>query len=389
MPKKIQLSIPKPCHEDWNAMTTVEKGKFCGSCQKQVVDFSNMNDRQVAEFFKKPSTGSVCGRFMTDQLDREIEIPRKRIPWLKYFFTIALPAFIVSLKASGSKTQGQPQVRKINADTTRKSIYDDVKMMGMVSRPQSIKPFMGDTVVVPENKPVVEDTIPVCTKPVMGKPSFIETIKGEISQVNTENQNVLWGKVIDEMGAPVAGASIIIKGTRIGVASNNNGEFRIKVNKGDTLLVYGVATDRTEVLVRDWSFMTIEVKHFVLFGLVVNKKASKYKKNRIKDIEKNIKEATLPTIRVTAALPASFKIFPNPVPSGSNITIEWKQTEEGYYSLQLINITGQAVHQKEIWIDGEARLLNFDLPAVAAGSYFLCITNKKTSKMLTEKIIVQ
>ena len=95
MSKKLQLSIPTPCHEDWDDMTPVQqarpddpfgRGKFCGSCQKQVVDFSNMSDRQVAEFFKKPSTGSVCGRFMTDQLDRSIEIPKKRIPWLKYFF---------------------------------------------------------------------------------------------------------------------------------------------------------------------------------------------------------------------------------------------------------------------------------------------------------------
>jgi len=51
MLKNIQLSIPKPCHENWDAMSPVEKGRFCGSCQKQVVDFSNMNDWQIAEFF--------------------------------------------------------------------------------------------------------------------------------------------------------------------------------------------------------------------------------------------------------------------------------------------------------------------------------------------------
>jgi len=83
MRKKLQLSIPTPCHEKWDNMTPVQQGKFCGSCQKSVVDFSNMSDRQVAEFFKKPSAGSVCGRFMQDQLDRSIEIPKKRIPWVK------------------------------------------------------------------------------------------------------------------------------------------------------------------------------------------------------------------------------------------------------------------------------------------------------------------
>lgn len=137
MSKKIQLTIPKPCHEDWDKMNPVEKGKFCGSCQKQVVDFSTMSDRQVAEFFKKPSTGSVCGRFMTDQLEREIEIPKKRIPWLKYFFQIALPAFFVS-KASAqthkigkvATTKGTPAVCVKPAEDTLSPI---IPMMGAVA----------------------------------------------------------------------------------------------------------------------------------------------------------------------------------------------------------------------------------------------------------------
>ena len=78
MNKKLHLSIAQPCHENWDGMTQTEKGKFCGSCQKQVVDFSKMGDNQIAEFFKKPTTGSVCGRFMSDQLEHAYEIPKKK-----------------------------------------------------------------------------------------------------------------------------------------------------------------------------------------------------------------------------------------------------------------------------------------------------------------------
>lgn len=132
MSKKLQLSIPKPCHENWDAMTQVEKGRFCGSCQKQVVDFSVMSDRQVAEFFKKPSTGSVCGRFMTDQLERDIEIPKKRIPWLKYFFQFTIPAFLLSLKSSGQKTMGKPSIEVAARDTTKPVCRP---MMGAIAIP--------------------------------------------------------------------------------------------------------------------------------------------------------------------------------------------------------------------------------------------------------------
>lgn len=144
MSKKIQLQVAEPCHENWDAMTPVEQGKFCGSCQKQVVDFTGMSDRQLAEFFKKPSTGSVCGRFMSDQLERDIEIPKKRLPWIKYFFTIALPAFFLS-KASAQK-MGKPMLRPAK-DTVVKPMETEFITLGMVS-PDRIVPQENEKVPV-------------------------------------------------------------------------------------------------------------------------------------------------------------------------------------------------------------------------------------------------
>src|SRR5258705_969459 len=144
MSKQLQLSIPTPCHENWDNMTPSEKGKFCDSCQKQVVDFSKMSDRQVAEFFKKPSTGSVCGRFMSDQLDRTYEIPKKRIPWLRYFFSMALPALFLSRASAQQPRMGKefPSAR----DTTKVQITDEFRTMGIVA--PCIKGFEGDTLKV-------------------------------------------------------------------------------------------------------------------------------------------------------------------------------------------------------------------------------------------------
>ena len=57
--------------------------------------------------------------------------------------------------------------------------------------------------------------------------------------------------------------------------------------------------------------------------------------------------------------------------------------------MQLLNQSGQAAHRQEIWIDAEARVLSIDVPFVSAGSYFLVLTNKKTGKKFSEKIIIQ
>ena len=71
---KYTITIPKPCHEKWDLMTPTEKGKFCGSCQKEVMDFTNISNFQLASILDKG--GNVCGRFRENQLNKQISSPR-------------------------------------------------------------------------------------------------------------------------------------------------------------------------------------------------------------------------------------------------------------------------------------------------------------------------
>lgn len=68
--KVVQYSIAEPCHESWSAMTPTEQGRFCQSCAKPVVDFTRMSDAQVLQFMST-TTGSVCGRMTSYQLNRD------------------------------------------------------------------------------------------------------------------------------------------------------------------------------------------------------------------------------------------------------------------------------------------------------------------------------
>ncbi|MFZ1264064.1 MAG: carboxypeptidase-like regulatory domain-containing protein [Chitinophagaceae bacterium] len=395
MSKKLQLTIPTPCHENWDGMTPVEKGKFCGSCQKQVVDFSNVSDRDIAQFFKKPTTGSVCGRFMTDQLDRDIQIPKKRIPWVKYFFQFALPAFLLSIKLSAQTIKGKVKAETVSTDTTRRPDYNDYKTMGMVSRPENFKPFMGDTIVKKITPPVesikgdvmiTTDTVlipvkePVCSLEIMGKVSMpYSVIKEDSSSIN--------GKVIDENGYPVPGAFIMIKDTKTGVTTHTDGGFSIKKGNSPVILV----ASSVGYVTKEWpvdrnSFadpVVIQLKsseRFLVGELVIC---------RVAPVKKESKQTPLMPLITNDNNAASFKVFPNPVLAGSSLNIEWKQLEEGYYSIQLLNQKGQTVYQTEIRKDAKAGTLNMDIPYGAAGSYFLVLTNKKSGKKFSEKIIIQ
>lgn len=72
MTKAIYIRIPKPCQENWHAMTPMEQGRFCGSCEKIVIDFTKMSDKELLNYFTKAAGQPVCGHFSNDQLNRKI-----------------------------------------------------------------------------------------------------------------------------------------------------------------------------------------------------------------------------------------------------------------------------------------------------------------------------
>lgn len=67
--KPFKLTIAEPCHEKWNEMNPQEKGRFCGVCDKTVVDFTNKNPVEISNVLQN-STGKVCGRFNTTDLNK-------------------------------------------------------------------------------------------------------------------------------------------------------------------------------------------------------------------------------------------------------------------------------------------------------------------------------
>jgi hypothetical protein len=67
MKRNFTLAIPTPCHEKWDQFTPTQKGRFCGSCQKEVIDFTTWSEEQIKEYFATRPT-STCGRFAPNQL---------------------------------------------------------------------------------------------------------------------------------------------------------------------------------------------------------------------------------------------------------------------------------------------------------------------------------
>lgn len=342
MAKKVQLSIDDPCHEDWDKMTSTEQGRFCASCQKQVVDFSGMSDRQVLAFFRKPSTGSVCGRFYNDQLNRDMEIPRKRIPWLKYFFRFALPAFLASAKATAQ----------------RNAIVK------------------GSDVVI----------TPVETRIKLGEVS----VPQEVTSIS--------GKVTNKNNAPVPYANVVIKGTKKTVVADSSGIFRFSNIKEDnfTLQVSCAGFQPTEIAVTKLTDLSkelvIQLGPVILDEVVVTAYSTIRKgmvfMGAVSRVTTTTEKVTSP-IEAPAEKPSMIKVYPNPVAAGTSINISCEKLEEGYYAFRLINQSGQQVQNKQVWVDADATIMNMEVPSVSPGVYILTLINNETKKRFSTKVSIR
>lgn len=67
------------------------------------------------------------------------------------------------------------------------------------------------------------------------------------------------GTVTNETGAPVIGASVQVKGTRIGTTTNSNGVFTITAAKGATLVISNIGFADKEILVGDDEQLSIQL----------------------------------------------------------------------------------------------------------------------------------
>ena len=72
-------------------------------------------------------------------------------------------------------------------------------------------------------------------------------------------EKTIKGKVMSEAGVPVAGASVVVKGSKTGTSTNNRGEFSIVAAKGATLVISNVGFANAEMVVGDAAQMDVQL----------------------------------------------------------------------------------------------------------------------------------
>ncbi|MEP6748107.1 MAG: carboxypeptidase-like regulatory domain-containing protein [Bacteroidota bacterium] len=355
MKQKIQLHIPEPCHENWNDMTGTEQGRFCMSCQKQVIDFSTMTDKEILHYISTASS-NTCGRVGIDQINRDLVIPaiQKRI-WWKYWMGVAASLVMLSSKA--------------DAQTSK-------------------------------NKPVI-----TC------QPLPIRM--GTVAYVQKENKGriELHGRVIDDNGNPVAYASVSLNGTRAGAAADSAGFFKLLINPNmaglkimassvgyktknveiDSIANKEWATNENDARVLQLGDIILEsslMDDIIISGLPsqlicvtaggieVRRRYTRYEK--VKNIVKQVVNLN------------EIKIYPNPVSVNSQFKINFNIKEYGEYAVQFIDISGKIIYGRQLNIPSKNHTESFSANMfLTNGVYIVNVTGRQNGKNYATKLLVQ
>lgn len=187
-------------------MTPTNKGAFCKSCSKEVIDFTNMNDEEVKHYLLNRTSEKLCGRFKQQQLERiRVYLPQNIFTnhmagWQK-FMAILLLAFgttligcdvILNQTAMGKASMIDTVSIKLTGDTTYTT-------KGMVLPP------------VEEAK--IDTT--TCSNEIMGKLIEPPIMQGTVAIINAdsviENTFINGEMMIDTVAKPTADTLIIKK----------------------------------------------------------------------------------------------------------------------------------------------------------------------------------
>lgn len=237
--EKINIQIDKPCSENFNTFIKTDKGGFCNSCKKNVVDFTKMNDQEILKYFSIEKN-KTCGMFLESQL--------KNYPNANY---------------SISKQKPNPFFSGIFGI----SLLSLLSFTNSYSQEKTIK-----------NEIVKEENI-VSNK--------------DYEKSDFDNKITVTGIISNEIG-PIIGANVYLKNYNISTQTDVNGKFTFpkQLKIGDVLIVSYIGYKNKEIIVSrenqsDSISYIIKLDNFerIMLGEVSTNKVYKSKRTLIQKIK--------------------------------------------------------------------------------------------------------
>lgn len=324
--QNLKLSIPTPCDKKWSEMTPVKGGNFCHQCTTRVVDFTHMTDAEIARFFQE-NDGPICGRLWQTQLNRPIVGPHKSHTLKHWKIAAAVSAGLaVSTNNFAQNTPPTESTQiEVNAEKRR--------------------------------------------------------AKSNEKEVSKDSTQLITGKIIEELGEPLIGASVYLKGTKNGTVTNIDGNFEFAIPshlKEVTLVISYTGFDTKEIsnITPNESLGLILMQEgIVLIGEIVISPKWKGLPLRIKNSIGNLFSKS----KETNVYAEYFN---------KTLSVSFDASRRGTHTLNLYNIAGDLIYTKTFELSkGIQHLETEDLPTdLVAGKYVLQIS-RRNKVLLTKQMI--
>lgn len=164
----MNISIPAPCHENWEHMQPEEKGRFCNACCKTVIDFTDMSPAAISAYLKAHHSQRICGRFKASQLtpQKTALLSLTRSVWQSALgYTRKLAAVFLLLFAFSQHSQAQTAKKTAGKDTVavaRESVVGKIAIC-----PPKPEPAKKKASYKTERLPVLKSDSPITEKQII------------------------------------------------------------------------------------------------------------------------------------------------------------------------------------------------------------------------------
>ena len=119
------VTIPNPCHENWELMTPQERGRHCKVCNKVIIDFTTMTNEEIILYLQSAKE-SVCGRI--EEIDSQSLQPY--IPLTKqaklFLYALAIAFFTqVPLNVVGQEVKDSTHIAQMQYGQLTGKVTDE------------------------------------------------------------------------------------------------------------------------------------------------------------------------------------------------------------------------------------------------------------------------
>ncbi len=113
--KRLHFRLENPCEANRDNLLPEEKGFFCLLCQKKVIDFANMTDDAIFDFFQdKNNLLFGCGQYTERQLSEGIMAKQQALHHIPTFRKIAVITILgLSMTGLPLKLQAQSVIEEV------------------------------------------------------------------------------------------------------------------------------------------------------------------------------------------------------------------------------------------------------------------------------------